>query len=261
LAKQAEDKTHFMATAPGFLAAELTDTHSGGASQTVFSLQSVVCVASDHVSGFRLPDLLVQRGEWVVCSGPAACGKSRLVRVLAGLETPQSGAFSMAGENLIRAKPMVRAGLRLAMGIMLPEAGLLIDRSVQDNVAMAAWLAGRTHDEGVKRARSALTQLGWRGLLSEPQPSNVISQSEQRLVLLARALVNQPAVLLLDDFLDGLDDAQASQVLQTVDHYVSAGVTAVVTQRAQVPVLPPRPGQAWPSRVRHLWLGQTGGAT
>src|SRR5271169_1911483 len=65
-------------------------------------------------------DLSVARGEFVVIAGSGGCGKSVLLRLLAGLESPAGGRIRIAGENLAGMRPRVRAHLRRSMGILPP---------------------------------------------------------------------------------------------------------------------------------------------
>ncbi|HYA75491.1 MAG TPA: ATP-binding cassette domain-containing protein, partial [Burkholderiaceae bacterium] len=105
-------------------------------------------------------DLAIRRGEFVLVQGAAGSGKSVLLRLLAGLERPSAGAIKIAGEDLARMRPRALTQLRRSMGILPPGESLLRGRSVVENVALAAWVAGSTFEEGVRRARAALELVG-----------------------------------------------------------------------------------------------------
>ena len=207
-------------------------------------------------------DLMVARGEFLVVSGPGGCGKSALLRLLAGLEDPAAGRIRIAGEDLASMRPRARVHLRRSMGILPPGDSLLDGRSVIENVAIAAWVAGTAVDEGLRRAHAALTLVGIDVERYAAMPCRRLAGGQRHCVALARALVNRPALLLLDDLVDPLDDACAARVLHVVDQFCAAGVTAIVTARSQpqAAAKPSAPGEEpessgpWPARVRWLRL-------
>ncbi len=216
-------------------------------------------------------DLNVARGEFLAISGPTGSGKSVLLRLLAGFETPAGGNIRVAGEDLARMRPRARAHLRRSIGILPPGHRLLDRYSVLDNVALAAWVAGATRAEGLRRAQASLTLVGFDLAHSVDQPCGRLSWGQRHGVALARALVNRPALLLLDDLLDPLEEEDAQRILQVLDRFAAAGVTVLATARAAAPLAgaapdgaaasPPR-GRVWPARVRRLVLrdGQLEGA-
>jgi len=198
-------------------------------------------------------DLTVARGELLLVQGPAGAGKSVLLRLLAGLEAPSSGAIRIAGEDLSRMQPRARAHLRQSMGVLPAGEALLERRSVLENVALAAWVAGTTLEEGVRRARAALDLVGFDSERLGTMACAQLASGQRKCVALARALVNRPALLLLDDLLDALDTASAARALAVVEQFSSAGVTVIATQRtggstAGASVAP------WPAGARALHL-------
>jgi ABC-type ATPase involved in cell division len=194
-------------------------------------------------------DLAVARGELVVIAGAGGSGKSVLLRLLSGLEMPAAGSIRIAGEDLGRMRSGVRRHLRRSIGILPPGDSLVGRRSVEENVALAAWIAGASYDEGLKRARAALQVVGIEAR-SAAMPAAWLSGGEGHCAALARALVNRPALLLLDDLLAPLDDAAAARILQVIEQFCAAGVTVIATACGDGPA----PNRAWPARARWLRL-------
>jgi ABC-type ATPase involved in cell division len=205
-------------------------------------------------------DLSVARGEFLVLAGPGGSGKSVLLRLLAGLETPAAGRIRIAGEDLAAMRPRARAHLRRSMGILPSAQGLLGARSVLENVALAAWVAGSTRAEGLRRAHAALTLVGIEVERHGAMAVGRLAEGQRHCVALARALVNRPALLLLDDLLGPLDEACAARIVRVLDPFCAAGVTVVATTRAS-PGAPAAAGAPWPERARILALhdGRLGG--
>ena len=198
-------------------------------------------------------DLALARGEFLLIQGAAAAGKSVLLRLLAGLEAPSAGVIRIAGEDLTRMRPRALAHLRRSMGVLLSGDGLLPRRSVIENVALAPWVAGTTFEEGMRRARAALELVGLDVERYGGAPCAHLASGQRQCVALARALVNRPALLLLDDLLCGLDESTAARAVSVVDQFSVAGVTVIATMRigaahAGAPAAP------WPARVRTLQL-------
>jgi ABC-type ATPase involved in cell division len=195
----------------------------------------------------------VRRGEFLLIQGAGGSGKSVLLRLMAGLERPSGGTVRIAGEDLARLRPAARAQMRRSIGYLPPGGGLLLSRSVLENVALAPWAAGTAHDEGIRRAKVAL---GLVGIDAERSAQTLCSQlpgGERQCVALARALANRPALLLLDDLLAPFDGAGADRILRVLDPFSEAGVTVIVAQRADVASTLPLP-PPWPARARLLRL-------
>lgn len=133
--------------------------------------------------------LLIEPGEFVAIVGRSGCGKSTLLRLVAGLETPSRG------ELLIDGRPV--QNLREDTRIMFQDARLLPWKRVRDNVALGLPRAG------LKDAEAVLGQVGLGDRLGD-WPAKLSGGQRQR-VSLARALVHQPRLLLLDEPLGALD--------------------------------------------------------
>ena len=198
-------------------------------------------------------DLRIQRGDFLVVQGPGGCGKSVLLRLMAGLERPSAGSVHIAGEDLAALRPRARAHMRRSLGYLPPGAGLLLQRSVLHNVALAPWVAGNEREEGLRRARAALALVGIDPDRQGDLPVGQLPAGERQCVAVARAIANRPALLLLDDLIAPLDTARADRVLNVLSQFADAGIAIVATQRADAGAAAPLPAP-WPARARALRL-------
>ncbi len=210
-----------------------------------------------HYGAFRPAlvgvDFSLDRGGVLLVEGPGGSGKSVLLRLLSGIEAPSGGSVRVAGEDLVRMRPRARAHLRRSMGILPPGGALLDDRSAVDNVALAAWVAGTDVQEGLRRARTALETLGIDVGRHGDAPCRRLSGGQRQCVALARAIVNRPALLLLDDPLESLDAGAAARVMAVLGRFAEGGVAIVATARGAT-------GEAWPQGAHRLRLEQGRGS-
>lgn len=161
-----------------------------------------------------LPALRVERGEALMITGPSGCGKTTLVNLLSGLLQPDSGAITLEGvrvDRLSTAQADVFRGNYL--GLVFQSFQLLRPLTVLDNLLLGARYGRRLHRvEARRRAESLLEQVG----LADRRfyRAGRLSIGEQQRVAVARALINQPPVVLADEPTASLDPRQAEVVLE-----------------------------------------------
>jgi putative spermidine/putrescine transport system ATP-binding protein len=142
--------------------------------------------------------LTVQAGEFFAMLGPSGSGKTTCLRLVAGFETPDSGSVLLNGRDVTDDPPYARA-----VNTVFQDYALFPHMSVLENVAYGPRVRGKHKDDWRKRAGEML-ELVQLGHFGDRRPAQLSGGQRQR-VSLARALINQPPVLLLDEPLGALD--------------------------------------------------------
>jgi putative ABC transport system ATP-binding protein len=186
------------------------------------------------VRALRGVDLVVSRGEFVAVTGPSGCGKSTLLNLVAGLESPSDGDIVLAGEPLAGKDESELAHLRRGhIGFVFQFFNLLEDTSALENVVLAAVIAGVSRRRAETRARELLDLLGLPDKAGE-LPA-VLSGGQRQRLAIARALANEPTLLLADEPTGALDSAGGLEVLELFRRLHVGGQTILlVTHDEQV---------------------------
>jgi putative ABC transport system ATP-binding protein len=165
-------------------------------------------------------------GEFVALLGTSGSGKSSLLNLIAGLDTPTGGSVSVAGRDLAR---MSRDDLaryrRSTVGMVFQAFNLVTAMTVLENVELPMRFAEVPRGYRTERARRALERVGL-GQRLEHRPSE-LSGGEQQRASLARALVNSPSLLLADEPTGNLDSRTGSEIMDLI-HQVNAESTTVL---------------------------------
>ena len=179
---------------------------------------------ADETLALRGVSLTIERGEVVAISGPSGSGKSTLLACLAGLDEPDGGMVTIAGQALTRRPEGERASVRARhIGLLFQTNNLFDHLSIEANVALAQRLAGPVDTH---RIDSLLVELGI-GHRREARPSQ-LSGGESARAGLAVALANDPAVILADEPTGELDTTTASTVIELLLSRARAGAAVVI---------------------------------
>jgi ABC-type lipoprotein export system ATPase subunit len=172
-------------------------------------------------------DLDVAEGETLAVMGPSGCGKSTLLHLLGGLDRPSGGEVWLAGRRIDDMSERALAHLRRsAIGFVFQAFHLMEELTAQENVELAALLAGRSSREARHRASELLELVGL-AERSTHLPSALSGGQRQR-VAIARALANQPLVVLADEPTGNLDSAATLDVLRLFEQLRTRGQTFVI---------------------------------
>ncbi len=178
--------------------------------------------------------LVVSPGDRILVTGGHGAGKTILGRVMTGLQKPQEGRVMFMGRDVYAGCGVMQA-LRSCTGVVPQRDALILEATAVENVT------GFRRGVSVRQAVSLLGDLGLDGHTA--QPVSRLSGGMRRRVLLARALVHRPRILVLDEPLAGLDEHTAIRSLDLVFGYADAAGAAMVVFGAD-----PYPFERWSMR-------------
>jgi putative ABC transport system ATP-binding protein len=186
------------------------------------------------VRALRGVDLTVRRGELVAVMGPSGCGKSTLLNLIAGLDTPSAGEVVVDGASLTgRDENELALMRRRHVGFVFQFFHLLEGMTALENIALAAAIAGAPRRLAERRGHDLLDLLGL-GDKAGDLPS-VLSGGQRQRLAIARALANEPTLLLADEPTGALDSAGGDEILELFHRLHGGGQTILlVTHDARV---------------------------
>jgi putative ABC transport system ATP-binding protein len=197
------------------------------AAVTVLGLWKTYGQDGEPVRALRGVDLTVMSGEFVSVIGPSGSGKSTLLSLIAGLDRPSDGSISVAGVDLADMSDDDLARMRRRhIGIVFQAFHLLEGMSVLDNIIIALVIAGHSRRAALDRAQDLIDLLGL-GPRARDIPGRLSGGQRQRLAI-ARAIANQPTVLLADEPTGALDSAGSREVLELFRRLHSDGQTTLI---------------------------------
>jgi len=181
----------------------------------------------DPIRVLRGIDLAVRRGETVAIVGPSGAGKSTLLHVLGGLDLPTGGRVALGGRELSRLDDEELASVRNRyVGFVFQFHHLLRDFTALENVMLPQVIAGVERARARERAMRLLTQVGLEERVAH-RPAK-LSGGEQQRVAVARALANEPPVLLADEPSGNLDRETSERLHDVLFDLVEHHGTALV---------------------------------
>jgi branched-chain amino acid transport system ATP-binding protein len=184
-------------------------------------------LAVDNVS------LGVQSGRITALIGPNGAGKTTLFAMISGFLAPSAGRIFHRGEEITGVPPyrLARRGIARTFQIVRPFAGL----TVHENIAIGAHLSRRSRAEARDAAGQVAQLVGLDDVLDKPAASLTVA-GRKRLEL-ARALATEPAVLLLDEVLAGLNPSELAAMVPTIRAIIDRGITILLIEHVMQAVM------------------------
>ncbi len=179
------------------------------------------------VRALRGADLTLSAGEFAAIMGPSGCGKSTLLNMVAGLDQADEGEIVLAGENVTgRSEDDLARMRRRHIGIVFQFFNLLEGMSALENVVLPAVVAGSPRKRAETRARDLLDLLGL-GDKAKAAPG-VLSGGQRQRLAIARALANEPTLLLADEPTGALDSEGGAEVMELFRRLHAGGQTILL---------------------------------
>jgi putative ABC transport system ATP-binding protein len=191
-------------------------------------------MGAERVQALRGVSLEIRRNEYLAIMGPSGSGKSTMMNMLGCLDTPTSGEYWLAGQEVSRMSDDALARIRnREIGFVFQTFNLLPRATALHNVELPLVYAGIGGRERRDRAARALERVGL-GNRMDHKP-NELSGGQRQRVAIARALVNEPAILLADEPTGNLDSTTSADVMRVFDLLQAQGQTiVVVTHEADI---------------------------
>ena len=172
-------------------------------------------------------NLSIDEGEFVAIMGPSGCGKSTLMNLIGLLDRPTHGVYNLQGRQVERLSAGQRAKMRRdTIGFVFQFFNLLPRLTVLENVALPLAYKGMTTGKRVKAATNMLERVGLLG--REFFYPRYLSGGQAQCVAIARALVNNPRLIIADEPTSALDVITQRQVMQTIGNLQERMGSAVI---------------------------------
>lgn len=179
-------------------------------------------------------DLEIEQGEFVFVVGSSGAGKSTLLRLITGEVKPDRGAVYLDSKDLARIPVWSRSQVALSFGQVWQEQRLMRKRTIRENLEVVARIGRRTRAESRERLKPKVAKvLGLVGMsgVEEKYPAE-LSIGESRRVELARALINSPPILILDEITANLDDDNIWDMFHLLQELNRRGTTVIMATHA-----------------------------
>ena len=170
--------------------------------------------------------LTIQDGEFVFLVGPSGSGKSTLVKLITGEIAPTEGTVLVNGYNLTTMKFSKMPYMRRTLGVIFQDFRLIDNKSVYENVAFAMRVVGASNRDIRHRVPYVLSLVGLEG--KEQRHPQELSGGEQQRVAVARALVNDPQMIIADEPTGNLDPTRSLELMTLLNKINELGTTVLV---------------------------------
>ncbi|MFV9568223.1 cell division ATP-binding protein FtsE [Thermoanaerobacter mathranii] len=173
----------------------------------------------------------IENGEFVFIVGPSGAGKSTLIKLLLKEEEPTSGSIVINKKDITKLKKREIPYLRRSMGVVFQDFRLLPNKTVFENVAFAMEIVG-AHPKEIRRKVPMVLSLVGLSDKANKYPRQ-LSGGEQQRVSLARAIVNEPSILIADEPTGNLDPDTSWEIVKLISEINKRGTTVVMATHAK----------------------------
>ncbi len=194
---------------------------------SLFNIRKTYVLGAQTVHALKKIDLEIQRGEYVALMGPSGSGKSTLMNVIGCLDTPSQGEYWLNGKEVSKMSDVDLSKVRNdEIGFVFQTFNLLTRLTALENVALPLVYAGIPLRERNERAAETLNKVGL-GDRFHHKP-NELSGGQRQRVAVARALINNPSLLLADEPTGNLDTQTSHEIMALFEEIHAAGNTIVL---------------------------------
>ncbi len=198
--------------------------------ETVISLDKIVknyYIGSITVEALRSVDIEIKRNEYVAIMGPSGSGKSTLMNLIGALDTPTSGEYILNGTDVSKMDDNRLAEIRNSeIGFIFQTFNLLPRYTALENVTLPLVYAGVGKNERVELAKKTLDEVGLADRMDH-RP-NELSGGQRQRVAVARALVNNPSIILADEPTGNLDSKTSVDIMKLFGEIHRRGNTIIL---------------------------------
>ena len=193
---------------------------------SIIEMRDVVKKYDNGTTALRGVSVSVDPGEFAYIVGPSGAGKSTFIRSLYREVKIDKGSLSVAGFNLVKIKKKDVPLLRRSIGVVFQDYKLLPKKTVYENIAYAMEVIGENRRNIKKRVMEVLDLVGLKHKVrSFP---NELSGGEQQRIAIARAIVNNPKVLIADEPTGNLDSKSEAEIIEILQKLNKMGKTIVI---------------------------------
>ncbi|MBP6532987.1 MAG: ABC transporter ATP-binding protein [Bacteroidia bacterium] len=184
-------------------------------------------IGTELVNALRKIDLSINKGEYVALMGPSGSGKSTLMNIIGCLDTPSEGTYYLNGNEVSKMSDNELAVIRnKEIGFIFQTFNLVPRSNALDNVALPLVYAGVKKEDRNERAERALTDVGLKDRMTHKP--NELSGGQRQRVAVARALVNNPSIILADEPTGNLDSKTSEEIMALFEDIHKKGNTIIV---------------------------------
>ena len=177
---------------------------------------------------YALRDLSLQvgKGDFVFLTGPSGAGKSTLLRLLLRRDVPTEGRLIVGGRDLAELRPRQVQAYRRSVGFVFQDFKLLPNKTVLENVALVPRVLGMPAAQQQRRTFQVLKWVGLQHRMTAYPPE--LSGGEQQRIAIARAIVNDPVIILADEPTGNLDPDLSLEIMNLFREINARGTTVLV---------------------------------